>query len=149
MRSSLSVLAAAACLSACSGERVTVDSTGAFLRADVPDAIYNGFPAGTDPSSPACGTVSQRVPVEELAGVGTRVVQGVTTVTGRDGTVQAARVSALDVAVAPRGTSSVTIRQDLCAPRTAFPLRLDTVLLARDARGNEQRLAIALSVPLF
>ena len=89
-----------------------------------------------------CGDVRIRFVLQELSGVGAKVLRQETLVVERDGGVQPGRTSDVDVSVPAGGRGVVETEWTFCGERAVdFPLRLKSDLSIRDERGNEQRLA--------
>lgn len=96
---------------------------------------------GSGPTALTCGDIRIRFVLQELSGVGARVLRQETLVVEHDGGLQPGRTTDLDVAVPAAGRGVVGTEWSFCGQRAVdFPMQLKSDLTIRDERGNEQRL---------
>jgi hypothetical protein len=143
-------------LSGCSGNPTSGTPTplpspaGAAFRVTTEGAttIENlrteGSPALT------CGDIRIRFVLQELSGIGARVLRQETLVVEHDGGLQPGRTTDVDVSVPAAGRGVVETEWAFCGQRAVdFPLRLKAELTIRDERGNEQRLPAEAMLAAF
>jgi hypothetical protein len=143
-----SLIPGAIALSACGGSPSSSTPTAqpsasaAFrVTTEGPTALDNYRTEGSGPTALTCGDIRIRFVLQELSGVGARVIRQETLVVEHDGGLQPGRTTEVDVTVPAAGRGVVVTEWTFCGQRAVdFPLQLKSDLTIRDEHGNEQRL---------
>jgi hypothetical protein len=145
-------------LSGCSGNPTSSTPTarpspaGAAFRVTTEGAtaIDNLRTAGSGPTALTCGDIRIRFVLQELSGVGARVLRQETLVVEHDGGLQPGRTTDVDVTIPAAGRGVVETEWTFCGQRAVdFPMQLKSALTIRDEHGNEQRLAAGAVLAAF